>query len=45
MHWLLSMDNFQALIGGQSADERYSEAVADAEHAFTLLSEGLATYL
>lgn len=44
VHWLLSMDNFQALAGGQSADERYPQAVADAEHAFTLLSEGLAEY-
>ncbi|WP_433434972.1 TetR family transcriptional regulator [Nonomuraea sp. CA-141351] len=44
-HWLLSMDNAQALIGGQSADERYPEAVADAEHAFTLLSEGLAGHV
>lgn len=45
MHWLLSMDNSQALAGGRSADERYPEAVADAEHAFTLLSEGLAGYV
>jgi AcrR family transcriptional regulator len=45
MHWLLSMDNSQALVGGQSADERYPEAVADAEHAFTLLSEGLAGHV
>ncbi|MEU3839476.1 TetR family transcriptional regulator [Streptomyces sp. NPDC028635] len=44
-HWLLSMDNFRALDGGQSADERYPQAVADAEHAFTLLAEGLAGHL
>ncbi|MFF4398258.1 TetR family transcriptional regulator [Streptomyces sp. NPDC001480] len=42
---LLSMDNFQAVAGGRSADDRYPEAVADAEHAFTLLSEGLAAYV
>ena len=42
---LLSMDNFQAVVGGRSADDRYPEAVADAEHAFTLLSEGLAAYV
>ncbi|MEV1170452.1 TetR family transcriptional regulator [Nonomuraea sp. NPDC049784] len=45
MHWLLSMDNSQALADGQSADERYPQAVADAEHAFTLLSEGLAGHV
>ncbi|MEV0976237.1 TetR family transcriptional regulator [Streptomyces sp. NPDC049915] len=44
-HWLLSMDNFRALDGGRSADERYPQAVADAEHAFTLLAEGLAGHL
>ncbi|WP_431914711.1 TetR family transcriptional regulator [Nonomuraea jabiensis] len=41
VHWLLQLDNCGALAGGQSADERYPQAVADAEHAFTLLSEGL----
>jgi AcrR family transcriptional regulator len=45
VHWLLSMDNSEALAGGQSADERYPQAVADAEHAFTLLSEGLAGHV
>jgi AcrR family transcriptional regulator len=45
MHWLLSMDNSQSLVGGRSADQRYPEAVADAEHAFTLLSDGLAGYV
>ncbi len=45
MHWLLSMDNFQALAGGRSADERYPQAVADADHAFTLLTEGLAGHV
>ncbi|WP_333775580.1 TetR/AcrR family transcriptional regulator [Streptomyces sp. IBSBF 3136] len=44
-HWLLSMDNFRALDGGRSADERYPQAVDDAEHAFTLLAEGLARLL
>lgn len=43
--WLLSMDNFRALDGGQSADERHPQAVADAEHAFTLLAQGLADHL
>ncbi|MFC5825298.1 TetR/AcrR family transcriptional regulator [Nonomuraea insulae] len=42
---LLLMDNSRALVGGQSADERYPEAAADAEHAFTVLSEGLAAYM
>jgi AcrR family transcriptional regulator len=45
MHWLLSMDNSRALLGGQSADERCPAAVADAGHAFTLLSEGLAAHI
>jgi hypothetical protein len=45
MHWLLSMDNFQALAGGRSADERHPQAVADADHAFTLLTEGLAGHV
>ncbi|MFF4621728.1 TetR family transcriptional regulator [Nonomuraea jabiensis] len=45
VHWLLSLDNSGALAGGQSADERYPQAVADAEHAFTLLSEGLAGHV
>ncbi|MET8586337.1 TetR family transcriptional regulator [Streptomyces collinus] len=44
-HWMLSMDNFRALDDGRSADERYPRAVADAEHAFTLLAEGLARHL
>ncbi|GAA3578481.1 TetR family transcriptional regulator [Nonomuraea rosea] len=45
VHWLLSMDNSRALLGGQSADERCPAAVADAGHAFALLSEGLAAHL
>ncbi|GAA3202310.1 TetR family transcriptional regulator [Nonomuraea helvata] len=44
-HWLLTMDNSKALDGGQTAEERYPEAVADAEHAFALLSEGLAGHV
>lgn len=44
-HWLLSMDNFRALLDGRSADERYAAAVADAEYAFDLLAEGLAAYV
>ncbi|MFI8326943.1 TetR family transcriptional regulator [Streptomyces sp. NPDC085529] len=40
-HWLLSRDNFDALSAGASADDRYPEAVSDAEHAFALLAEGL----
>ncbi|MFJ5777029.1 TetR family transcriptional regulator [Streptomyces sp. NPDC093094] len=45
LHWLLSMDNFQAVAGGMSADERYPAAVTDAEHAFALLSEGLGEHM
>ncbi|WUH90821.1 TetR family transcriptional regulator [Streptomyces sp. NBC_00433] len=45
IHWLLSMDNHEALTGGQSADARFPAALEDAEHAFAVLSEGLAGYL
>ncbi|MER5438174.1 TetR family transcriptional regulator [Streptomyces sp. NPDC002790] len=45
VQWLLAMDNFETLAGGRSADERCPQAVADAEHAFTLLAEGLAGFV
>ncbi|MFF9208860.1 MULTISPECIES: TetR/AcrR family transcriptional regulator [unclassified Streptomyces] len=44
-HWLLSMDNFEAVDGGRSADERYPEAVKAAEHAFGVLADGLSEYV
>ncbi|WP_326694155.1 TetR/AcrR family transcriptional regulator [Streptomyces sp. NBC_01766] len=37
----LSMDNAERLAYGEPADERYAGAVADAEHAFALLENGL----
>ncbi|MBL1095432.1 TetR/AcrR family transcriptional regulator [Streptomyces coffeae] len=42
VQWALSMDNGDRLVEGESADERYAGAVADAEHAFALLENGLA---
>ncbi|MFF4984004.1 TetR/AcrR family transcriptional regulator [Streptomyces sp. NPDC001046] len=42
---LLAWDNFRSLDGGRSADERHPQAVADAEHAFALLAEGLTGHL
>ncbi|MEV7415366.1 TetR family transcriptional regulator [Streptomyces sp. NPDC089919] len=44
-HWLLSMDNLDALSAGATAEARYPAAVRDAETAFTSLSEGLGTSL
>ncbi|MEW2522665.1 TetR family transcriptional regulator [Actinacidiphila alni] len=44
-HWLLAMDNFDALLGGRAAADRHPAAVADAEHAFALLADGLGTYV
>ncbi|MFJ3710893.1 MULTISPECIES: hypothetical protein [unclassified Streptomyces] len=35
------MDNAERLAYGEPADERYAGAVADAEHAFALLENGL----
>jgi AcrR family transcriptional regulator len=39
--YLLADDNAKRLIEGLSADERYSDAVADADAAFMLLRNGL----
>ncbi|MFD8804386.1 TetR/AcrR family transcriptional regulator [Streptomyces sp. NPDC059597] len=41
VHWALAQDNADRLASGESADERYAGAVTDAEHAFTLLENGL----
>lgn len=42
VQWALAMDNFQHLVAGETADERYPGAVRDAEHAYDLLAGGLA---
>ena len=41
VHWELATDNAERLAHGESADDRYAGAVADAELAFTLLEDGL----
>ncbi|MGW0799932.1 TetR/AcrR family transcriptional regulator [Streptomyces sp. NPDC002692] len=41
VHWALAQDNADRLAYGESADARQAGAVADAEHAFTLLENGL----
>jgi hypothetical protein len=41
VHWALAQDNAERLAHGEPADERYAGAVADAEHAFALLENGL----
>lgn len=41
VHWALAQDNAERLAYGEPADERYGGAVADAEHAFALLENGL----
>lgn len=41
VHWALAQDNAERLAYGEPADERYAGAVADAEHAFALLRNGL----
>lgn len=41
VHWALAQDNADRLAGGEPADERYAGAVADAEHGFALLENGL----
>lgn len=41
VRWALAQDNADRLAHGESADERYEGAVADAEHAFTLLENGV----
>jgi hypothetical protein len=43
VHWSLALDNAERLAHGESADARYPDAVADAEHAFALLENGLRT--
>ncbi|MFJ8630784.1 TetR/AcrR family transcriptional regulator [Streptomyces sp. NPDC093568] len=41
VHWALAQDNADRLVHGESADARHAGAVADAEHAFGLLENGL----
>ncbi|MFG2478572.1 TetR/AcrR family transcriptional regulator [Streptomyces fagopyri] len=41
VHWALAQDNAERLAYGEPADARYTGAVADAEHAFALLENGL----
>ncbi|MFE5141371.1 TetR/AcrR family transcriptional regulator [Streptomyces fagopyri] len=41
VHWALAQDNAERLAYGEPADTRYAGAVADAEHAFALLENGL----
>ena len=41
VRWTLAQDNADHLAYGQSADERYPDAVAEAEHGFALLENGL----
>ncbi|MBY6307408.1 TetR/AcrR family transcriptional regulator [Streptomyces clavuligerus] len=41
VHWALAQDNAARMADGESADERLAGAVADAEHAFALLENGL----
>jgi AcrR family transcriptional regulator len=41
VHWALAQDNAERLAYGEPAGERYAGAVADAEHAFALLENGL----
>ncbi|MEU8824180.1 TetR/AcrR family transcriptional regulator [Streptomyces sp. NPDC048636] len=43
VQWTLSMDNFERVTSGTTADARYPDAVRDAERAFALLENGLAT--
>jgi AcrR family transcriptional regulator len=41
VQWTLARDNIARLAAGESADERYPVAVQDAEHAYSLLRDGL----
>jgi AcrR family transcriptional regulator len=41
VHWALAQDNAERLAYGEPADARQAGAMADAEHAFTLLENGL----
>ncbi|MEU2210465.1 TetR family transcriptional regulator [Streptomyces hygroscopicus] len=43
VQWALSMENFERLISGETADARYPDAARSAERAFALLANGLAT--
>ncbi|MCO8307050.1 MULTISPECIES: TetR/AcrR family transcriptional regulator [Streptomyces] len=43
VQWALSMENFERLISGETADARYPDAARSAEQAFALLANGLAT--
>ncbi|MFC9225525.1 TetR family transcriptional regulator [Streptomyces hygroscopicus] len=43
VQWALSMENFECLISGETADARYPDAARSAEQAFALLANGLAT--
>ncbi|MDH6710194.1 hypothetical protein P3T27_006943 [Kitasatospora sp. MAA19] len=39
---MLAELNRQRIVGGTTADELYPEAVATADHAFSMLEQGLA---
>ncbi|GAA1093129.1 TetR family transcriptional regulator [Streptomyces javensis] len=41
VQWSLAQDNTRRVTYGEPADDRYAGAVADAEHAFALLENGL----
>ncbi|MFI9823601.1 TetR/AcrR family transcriptional regulator [Streptomyces sp. NPDC052013] len=41
VQWTLAQDNAQRLADGEPADARHAGALADAEHAFALLENGL----
>lgn len=41
VHWALALDNAERLAYGEAVEKRYPGAVADAEHAFALLENGL----
>jgi AcrR family transcriptional regulator len=41
VQWALAQDNTDRMTNGEPADERYTGAVKDAEHAFALLNNGL----
>ncbi|MFD8623797.1 TetR/AcrR family transcriptional regulator [Streptomyces hygroscopicus] len=43
VQWALSMENFERLISGETADARHPDAARSAEQAFALLANGLAT--
>jgi AcrR family transcriptional regulator len=43
VHWTLALDNVARLAQGQTADDRYPQAVQDAEQAFSQAENGLHT--